>query len=64
MSNLVVNRSFIDTYEPYWTYLDDVADSNKESLREGRPAPVPRLGCARRPNPIVAGHAIEAQNEM
>ena len=30
----------------------------------GRPAPVPRLGCARPPNPIVAGHAIEAQNEM
>ena len=39
MSNLVITQSNIDTYAQYWTYLDDVADSNKEALREGLEQP-------------------------
>ena len=36
VSYLVVNQSVIYSYVYYWTYLDDVADSNKAALREGR----------------------------
>ncbi len=35
MSELVLNQLNIDTYGQFWTYLDNVSDSIKDSLREG-----------------------------
>ena len=35
MSIIVVTQSYTNTYGKYWTYLDDVDDYNKDSLREG-----------------------------
>ena len=35
MHDLVITQSNINIYVHYRTYLDDVADSTKEALREG-----------------------------
>ena len=32
---MIINDYNIDTYEPYWTWLDDRIIPSKDSLREG-----------------------------